>query len=440
VLGPIAGHLALVTDGNQVDFISLETKKLVNSIPSSANVRYYPGCGALYEFDTNARALTRISVPDGKRGTTFSLPEKVYLQAIALGEERSHPLTLFFEGRHGEQNSQFGNYTFSTWESDRTILAVNSETLSAGGWMQPQVWTEKPDLDAMRNALMFFGTGNDFPKRVVGSRDGSMLILPNHLLVLSPRYSVAAPYPNQTNRFGGPYTGSDSAPTGSITGILAADAHGTVYRNGLKEERVNERIVTSCGRYELSPLLQSGRSGPSFEIRSLEGRRPLFRLNRLAVLKMDLGSSDLPFASNDIRMVGDNGPLLIRPKSGHVLQFVDFDIPRLARELDPMGFHVTSQPMPCVVEGGKYEYQIQVNNPSAVSTYRLRGETRDATVSPAGLLTFSAPQNIRGPLQVDLSVEIVGRNGITVLHEFPLVVLPRRVPDAPAKKTPGRGL
>jgi hypothetical protein len=29
VLGPIAGHLALVTDGNQVDFISLETKKLV---------------------------------------------------------------------------------------------------------------------------------------------------------------------------------------------------------------------------------------------------------------------------------------------------------------------------------------------------------------------------------------------------------------------------
>ena len=134
-----------------------------------------------------------------------------------------------------------------------------------------------------------------------------------------------------------------------------------------------------------------------------------------------------------IQLLQDDGPAVIRSRGGRLLEFVALDIPRLALELAPDNFHVTSQPMPVLFEGGTYEYQIQVNNPALVSGFKLREAPPNATVSQTGLVRFSSPQNVRAPLQLSVSIEITAKNGRAVVHQFPIVVLPRTLP-APASQ------
>jgi hypothetical protein len=146
------------------------------------------------------------------------------------------------------------------------------------------------------------------------------------------------------------------------------------------------------------------------------------------------------FDNSRPHLVGGGGPLVIKSKHGHLLQIIDFDIGQLASQLDPGLFHVTSQPIPAMVEGGVFQYEVKVNNPGAVSGYRMRSPTTGASISNSGALRFSAPQNVKVPIQIDFSIEILDRNGRTVLHNFPLLVLPRKVSDiaTPALTAPQR--
>jgi hypothetical protein len=123
-------------------------------------------------------------------------------------------------------------------------------------------------------------------------------------------------------------------------------------------------------------------------------------------------------------MLGEQGPLAILSDSAQVLQLTDFNIPAIAKELLPTEFHVVSQPTPCVIESTTMQYQVLVNNPAAVRTCRLQTAVPGARISSQGLFVYTAPQRTPKMTQVQISIELVGVDGKSVLHEFPIFILP----------------
>lgn len=428
ILGPTNGILGLVTDARRVDFLALDSHKIVGSIPSPENAKYYAGSDALFEYDTNTRSLTRITVPDGRRGASFSLPADLSLEGIALGEHRDQPISLFLVRRQNERSAQFGDWNFTTWQTNRAMAVVNSETLKGGDWMQPQVWTDGSSPNVAEEALNLMTFGQKFPARIVGSHNGSILQLRNYFGLITPRFSLVAPYPKSGNQSADLYFSSPKAE-GSITGIVATSSGGAISRNGIIEESLGA-LGTPCGRYVLVRADSTIGTSGSFEVRSIENRQPIFRLNRLAALRSDPEQGNFGSATG-IQMLQDNGPAVVRSRGNKLLQFVELDIPRLAAEVAPDNFHVTSQPTPILIEGGTYEYQVKVNNPSLVTGYKLREPPPNATISPSGMLRFSSPQNVRAPSRMPLSIEIAGKNGTTILHNFSVIVISHQLPSSP---------
>jgi hypothetical protein len=111
------------------------------------------------------------------------------------------------------------------------------------------------------------------------------------------------------------------------------------------------------------------------------------------------------------------------------------DVAKLARELNPSRFHVTSQPMPAVISGATYEYQVTVNNPELVTRYTLGSPVTGATLSPTGALRYTTPNNTSAPTQLEFDIQIEGKDATRVQHRFPLNIVPRNLPAPP--KTPG---
>jgi hypothetical protein len=438
MLGPINGMLALVTDAKRVDFVALDSHKVSGSISSSDKATFYAGGGALFEYDTNTRTLTRISVPDGRREARFTLPADVTIEAIAIGNERSQPLSLVLLRRDPNQASlQIGNLSTVTWHGNRAMVVLNSENLQGTGWTQPQVWTDGTQPNAAEEALNFFGFAANVPVRFVGSRNGAILRLRRHLALITPGFSVVAPYPEQMSLLDDVYSTTTERVDGSITGIVVSNSKGLASFNGLAKAEFRGGMGTPCGRYCLARLFATQGQERSFEIRSLETQQPLFRLNRLAALKADRAPTGKGEATS-IQLLQDQGPAVIRSAGGKLLQFVDLDIPRLATQIAPDSFHVTSQPMPVVIQAGTYEYQVQVNNSNLVARYKLRDPAPNASISQGGLLRFTAPQNVHAPSRVPFKIEIEGRNGSTILHEFSVIVVSRKVPVPLMRKTQPR--
>ena len=78
-----------------------------------------------------------------------------------------------------------------------------------------------------------------------------------------------------------------------------------------------------------------------------------------------------------------------------------------------------------MIEGGVLEYQVQVNNPEVVAGYRLREDQPGATLSATGLLRSPSPSGLTEPTLMKLPVEIIGKEGQSVLHEVVVLVLPK---------------
>ena len=252
ILGPTNEILALVTDAKRVDFLALGSYKIVGSLPSPENAKFYAGDDALFEYDTNSRSLTRITVPDVRRGARLSLPADVSLEGIALGNHRDQPVSLFLVRRQNERSEQFGDLNFTTWQTNRAMVVVNSETLQAGGWMQPVVWTDGSTPNAGEEALNLLTFGQKFPPRIVGSRNGSILHLRNYFALITPRFSIVAPYPKSGNGAGGLdlsglYFSTNNAQ-GSVTGYIATNSNGRVSATTALWKRISGR------RHALRPL------------------------------------------------------------------------------------------------------------------------------------------------------------------------------------------
>jgi hypothetical protein len=88
------------------------------------------------------------------------------------------------------------------------------------------------------------------------------------------------------------------------------------------------------------------------------------------------------------------------------------------------------------MERTPYEYQVEVNNPGLVTGYKLREKNDNVTVSPTGKVQVRPPATVLTPMQIGVALDITGPNGQSVLHEFSLLVLPRKVPTLPVGARP----
>jgi hypothetical protein len=229
-------------------------------------------------------------------------------------------------------------------------------------------------------------------------------------------------------------------PSGSITGLITADDWGDTYANGHETKTPKQDQfggISPCGRYRIHYIEDLTEfQNRCVEIQTVEGSKPLFRLIRPLALQIDIERTGAPLAIQRVSLLQDKGPLMVKSGDGHFLEFFDFDIPKLALTTHPESFHVVSQPQPIVVAGGAYDYQVQVNNPSVITGYKLREPTSGATISATGLLHFQSVQSVTKPTEVNFTIEIEGKDGQTLLHHFPILVLPRNIP-LPPLPTPG---
>lgn len=437
---PTSDILAFVTSANRVDLFSLSSRKIVGNLVSTQTAKYYAGNDALYEYDTATRTLTRITVPDGKRGAQLTLPAGMLLNALAIGSQRADPISLFLSRPHDpytppantQNQALFNQWNFATWEKGNGLALLNGETLQPAGLVQPSIWTGSTEENMGPGAIGFFRGSDQPPLKLAGSQNGSVLQLNNHFGVFLPRFSIVAPYPETLRHGPGVYWPHDRAE-GSTTGMVVT-AGGKVSVNGMIEEKeIGSELGTPCGRYLLAKLQASDMRPADFEVRTIENRTPIFRLSRVAAVQADREterSTDL----SGIQVIRENGPAVIRSRGNKLLQFIDFNIPQMSIQAAPESLHVVSQPHPLVMEGGTYEYQLKVNNPKLVKSLRLRNPLPNTTISPTGLLRMAAPQNVRLTERLPVSIEIETTVGPNLLHQFSVIAVAKKMPStAPAK-------
>lgn len=207
---------------------------------------------------------------------------------------------------------------------------------------------------------------------------------------------------------------------------MAFSSTGQAYKGGIPlgkaDDPTQELGATPDGRYQFR-LTRAGGSENCVDVLLAESGRPLLRLGRLPFMGREqfFGTAH---PTRRVLMLGENGPLAILSAPGRTLELVDLDIAAAAHQVSPDEFHVVSQPVPFVMEGRGTQYQVRVDNPAAVQAMHLQTAVPGASLSPAGVLTYTAPSTISGPTHVTVSIEITGTKGQTLLHEFPIYVLP----------------
>ena len=433
ILGPVAGCAVLVTPPNHLDFFSLQTRRVVGSTAGPPGAYYYPGAGALLEYDPGKQTLTRISVPGAVREQVLTLPANAALTGIGVGTDRGSPITLAVDITQAEGVVRFSDLVFTRKLLQNTVAVVDGLTLKAGGRAQPvglaRLVGKVSDAASNDDFAGLLSLPDRAPSVLPASRSGSLVYLRQYFLGLGPNYAVAYPMGSQGSwlDLGGPVAGIGG---GSLSGLMAFTNMGAVYKGGIK---VAENFGNTPTRRQLGPTADDryqlfftqvfGRGESSLEICSAENGRSLLRLGRLAFVGREQGIEDSR-TSRHVLMLDDSGPLAVLSESGRSLELVDLDIPAAAQQASPEDFHVVSQPVPYVMEGRTFQYAVQVNNPAAVQSVELQNPVPGVTMNKAGTVFYTAPSNITGPTHVTISLELKGRNGQVLLHEFPVYVLP----------------
>lgn len=423
VLGPVGDYLALITAENHVDFFSLKTRTLAGSIGSPADATYFAGADAIFEYNPAMRTLTRIGVPHGRREKSTPLPAGIRLHGLAVGRDANSPLTLILEQVKGQATAQGGDWTLTATHFDRSVVVLDSRTLQAGSLPQPRVL---PRAGKEVQNPFILGSMAKQPVFIPSSHSGHFMTLPNAFILLSQRLSVAAWFTQPGTGLLNLSTQADG-PIGSISGMRVVNRMGDTFVGGVSDHFGNRGGVlgvTSCGRYRLCQVKSEPPTQEGVEVRTVENDTLLFRVGRLSLLREEFARS-ANHIQRTVSVLSDAGPLAILSAGGKLLQLVDLDIPKLAKEMSPSVFHVTSQAPPCMIEGGVLEYQIQVNNPDAVASYRLRTDMPGASISATGMVRYQAPrQDLVEPSLVTIPAEIIGRLGETVPHEIPIFLIP----------------
>lgn len=435
VLGPVAGNIVLITRTRRLDFFSLETRKITGTTPVSPGTGYFAGAGALFEYDPAKRTLTRMTVPDGRRGAALNLPDNVTLTGIGMGTEAQSPVTLALRVAPGKEPTKVGDLVIKADDLQDIVTVWDGQTLQSKGWTQPVSLARmlgQSDPPQTGNLLVGDIT---WPAILPASHNGSIVHLGGRFLACAPSYAVTYPFPGLVGRLDFHPSFGENA-TGSISGLMAISPRGAVFKGGQPVPPPKDGSSvrgTPCGRYGLVRLSKRDDADECLQVRLLENDNPLLLAGRMDCF-LDDGSSTAFPSGPRFFMLGDHGPLALLDRQARKLNLVDLDIPTVMKTLAPDDFHVTSQPQPCLMAGGTLQYQVQVNNPSAVQTYRLRTPVPGAQLTLQGLLKYTAPAKITDATKTNISIEIVGQKGQIYLHEFPIYILP--TPSSPS--LPGR--
>ncbi len=393
IVGVVDGEVVLMTDENRAYFFSIAQHKIAGSFFGVPGGAYFLGAGALFEYNLDQKTLTRISVPDGQRQQTLVIPKWVTLTSIGMGTDRTSPLVLGLDMAMGDTwgvpagQRYFSDVAVSpshTVEAN-VFAALDSMTLKGGDRMQPISLTQMLGQGETNSVPGNMSTVGGEPVQLAATYNGMIVNGYGSFLVLTPNYAIDCP-----GQLPQPSGGLPDTPSISRRYILRDDAP-----PGGKSRMV---------------------------IHLAENGQALMGVARIPFPPDPFLYSATP---RQCVLLGDHGPLCTLHPDGTLLQIADLDIPSLTKELAPQEFHVVSEPISLVVEGFSATYQIRVNNPDAVQTIRMHRPTPGVSVSPLGLVTIEAPMEISGQDQLDISIEIVGKNHQSILHEFTVYVLPR---------------
>lgn len=422
--GAVNDCAILVTDANRVDFLSLKSGGIAGSVATPPGALYYPGAGALFEFDPAKRTLARISVPKGEREQVLDIPSNVDLNGIGLGTAPESRITLAVTVRPGGTPSRFSDLKISGTAPHTAYVVLDSHTFKAGLQPQPVYLTDflGKHEKAENPFAGVIGAGKN-PSILPASHDGAMVNLPRQFIATGPAYAVA--YPCERSMPGLNLSSTEfGRGGGSISGLMAFSDNGEAYKGEIKVGNDSDQFEygsTPCGRYVMRQARSIDRDSRYLEIDQAETGRPLLRVARLPFMD---GIPFTPESARYVVMLGDEGPLAILDASKKRLELVKLNIPEVAKAISPSEFHVVSQPVPWVMEGHSMQYQVKVNNPDAVQTFQLQKEVPGMNITPSGLFSCEAPAVISGPVRIMVSIGIKGKDGRVVLHEFPLYVLP----------------
>lgn len=426
VLGPVAGNVVLLTGTGRLDFFSLETRKVTGTAPTTPGAGYFAGAGALFAYDPARRTLARITVPDGRHGAALEFPANVTLTGIGMGTEAQSPVTLALRVAPAKAPTKLGDLVIKADALQDIVTVWDGQTLQSKGWTQPVSLARMLGQgDPPQSGNLLVGDIN-WPAILPASHNGSIVHLGGRFLACSPSYAVTYPFPGLAGRLDFQRSFGENA-TGSISGWMAISPRGAAFKGGLPVPAAKDGSgvrATPCGRYGLGRLPKRDDDDECLQVRLLENGNPLLLAGRMNCFLDDGSSTEFPSGPRFF-MLGDHGPLALLDQQARKLNLVDLDIPAVMKTLAPDDFHVISQPQPCLVAGGTLQYQVQVNNPAAVQTYRLQSAVPGAQLTPQGLLKYTAPAKITDATRTTISIEIVGQKGQIYVHEFPIHILPK---------------
>ena len=433
--GPVAGCAVLLTASNRLDFFSLQTRRVVGAGVGAAKAAYYPAADGILEYDPAKRTLTRIGIPSGVRERVLALPPNVNIRGIGAGTDRGSPVTLAVETNQDQRSMRFGDLTITQTSFHDAAVVLDGLTLQAGTHVQPQnleqfLGKRGANPDPFNGILGDLGPN---PITLPTSRNGFLIWLPQRLLALGPNYGVAYPFAEGASRIALDHA-FPGLPRGSKSGLMAFAGLYEAYRGGDHvgaSDGYNELGATPDGLYQLRQVTTQ-RMEAVLEIRPAGDDKPLLRVARLAFSESGQ-TPDNTRATMRVQMLGDSGPLAVLSRSGRTLELTDLDVSVVMKSVAPDEFHVVSQPVPVIMEGATMQYQVRLNNPEAAQFCRLRSSIPDASISPTGLLSYTAPSSISGPTHVVVSIEVVGKKGQVVSQTFPIFVLPKPRPGFKSK-------
>lgn len=401
IAGPVAGCAVLRTPSHRLDFFSLETRKVTGQATVSPGVAIFAGAGAVFAYDPVKRSLTRISVPDGRHGAALHFPDNVTLTGIGMGTEAKSPVTLALRFYPAKEPTRVGDLELKSAGPADVVSVRDGQLLQTAGWRQPVSLDRLLGrVDPPENGTFLAGDIHR-PAALPTMPNGRTVHLGGRFLACSPAFAVVYPLP----------------------GLAVAGTPG----GGLPFARLNKgnfHLNSPRGRYSFIRLARQDSADECLQVLLTELNKPLLLAGRLAGFLDDGSSTDFSSLASPI-LFGDHGPLGILDKQRRTLNLTDLDVPALMKTLTPDDFHVTSQPEPCLMVGATLQYQVQVNNPAAVQTYRLRAAVPGAQLTPQGLLKYTAPTKITEATKASVAIEIVGQKGQVDLHEFEIHILPK---------------
>jgi hypothetical protein len=407
VLPGLTDYVALRLQDKTLALFSVRDWKVMGSHAIADTEQVFLAGDAVLLYSTVTRLLTRYALPDFKVTQRFQIPGPGRLAALGLGDQAAGPVTLLLaEGGAARVDAVGQPIT-----PGDGVLILDKQTLTPTKWAPYTPGTDPYWLSAITSTLQH----QALPVQLLTSNDGRLVQMPSESkgLVISP---------GLTTGFGVQGLISDQALP-EFDRVFSAGAS-LVWEEQFSSKFGNDhgRYPSSCGNYFSCPKSEAGVTG--IRLYATDDGRPLLDLACVELFDFN-DRADVVGVSRrqQVQPLGEKNLLTILSRGGKVLQVAHLDLAAACRAVDPLGAYVTSHPFPVVLEGRTLEYQLTLNNPTALASCELVAKIPGATLSNLGHFTYHAPSGLAKSQQINVAVQIRLRNGDVAQHKFQVYVL-----------------